>query len=76
LYAQLPKYITGTDRRSVRGQTVFSLTHPYNMRYAVKYYFFAQILALCRARIITYPIRQLYTLSYCARSCLIGLVII
>jgi hypothetical protein len=26
LYAQLSKYITGTDRRSVRGQTVFALT--------------------------------------------------
>jgi hypothetical protein len=40
----------------------------------VKYYVFAKILALCRARIITNnPIRQLYSLSYCACSCLIGL---
>jgi hypothetical protein len=42
----------------------------------VKYQFFARILALCRGRIITNPIRQLYSLSYCAYSCLIGLVII
>jgi hypothetical protein len=52
-YAQISNYITGTDRRSVRGQTVFPSTHPYNMGYAVKYPFFALILAMCRARIIT-----------------------
>jgi hypothetical protein len=42
----------------------------------VEYHVFAIILALCWARIITYPIRQLYSLSYCAYRCLIGLVII
>jgi hypothetical protein len=52
------KYITGTDRRSVRGQTVFALTHPFNARYAVEHPFFAPILAVCQARAITYPIRQ------------------
>jgi hypothetical protein len=31
------------------------LTRPYNTVYAVKYRFFARILALCRARIITIP---------------------
>jgi hypothetical protein len=45
LYARLSKYITGTDRHSVRGQTVFALTHPYNTGYAVKYLCFAPILA-------------------------------
>jgi hypothetical protein len=42
----------------------------------VKHPVFAIILALCQARIITNPIRQLYSLAYCAYSCLIGLVII
>jgi hypothetical protein len=42
----------------------------------VEYPFFAQILALCRARIITNPIKQLYSLSGCVYSCLIGLVTI
>jgi hypothetical protein len=51
-----------------------SATHPYNTRYRVKYYSFAKQLALCRAQIITNPIRQLYSLSYCVYSCLIGLV--
>jgi hypothetical protein len=60
-YARISYYITGTDRRSVRRRTVFPLMRPYNRRYVVKYPLFAQILALCRARIITNPIRQLYS---------------
>jgi hypothetical protein len=35
------KYITGMDRRSVRGQTVLSLSRPFNTGYRVKYPFFA-----------------------------------
>jgi hypothetical protein len=42
--ARFPKYITGTDRRPVHGQTVFPLTHPCNTYYLVKDHFFAQIL--------------------------------
>jgi hypothetical protein len=49
------KYITGTDRRSVRGQTVLSLPRPFNTGYRVKYHIFARILAVCRARAITNP---------------------
>jgi hypothetical protein len=43
-HAQISKYITGTDRRTVRAQTVLSLKQPYNTRYGVKYPFFAQFL--------------------------------
>jgi hypothetical protein len=64
---RISKYITGTDRRA-------RLDASFNMRYAAKYYVFAQILALYQARIITNPIRQLYSLSYCVYSCLIGFV--
>jgi hypothetical protein len=55
IHVLILKYITGTERRSVRGQTVFALTHPFNTGYRVEYHFFALILALCRARIITIP---------------------
>jgi hypothetical protein len=72
--ARYPKYITGTDRRTVRAQTVLSLTQPYNTGYRVKYRVFAQILALCRPINVTNPIRQLYSSGYSAYSCLIGLV--
>jgi hypothetical protein len=68
------KYITGTDRRTVRAQTVWSLSQPSNARYAVEYHVFAIILALCRSIQSTNPIRQLYTSGYSAYSCLIGLV--
>jgi hypothetical protein len=54
--ARYRKYITGTDRRSVRGRTVLSLSHAFNARYAVKYPFFAPILALCRPINFTNPI--------------------
>jgi hypothetical protein len=75
-HAQYPKYINGTDRRTVRTQTVLSLTQPFNARYAVEYLFFAQILALCRLINLTNPIRQLYTSVYSVYSCLIGLVVL
>jgi hypothetical protein len=75
-HAQYPKYITGTDRRTVRAQTVLSLTQPFNARYAVEYLFFARILALCQPINLTNPIRQLYTSVYSAYSCLIGLVVL
>jgi hypothetical protein len=46
VFPQVPvlkwKYITGMDRRSVRGQTVFALMHPFNARYAVKHPFLLQ----------------------------------
>jgi hypothetical protein len=72
--AQSPKYITGTDRRTVRAQTISYCCKAYNTVYAVKYLFFARILALCRPINLTNPIRQLYTLVYSAYSYLIGLV--
>jgi hypothetical protein len=50
------KYITGTDRRTVRAQTVLRLDASFNTRYAVKYYVFAPILALCRPIKFTNPI--------------------
>jgi hypothetical protein len=68
------KYITGTDRRTVRAQTVLRLDASFNTRYAVKYYVFAPILALCRSIQSTNPIRQLYSLVNTAYSCQIGLV--
>jgi hypothetical protein len=73
-HAQYPKYITGTDRRTVRAQTVSDCFKAYNTVYAVKYLFFAQNLALCRPINLTNPIRQFYTSVYSAYSCLIGLV--
>jgi hypothetical protein len=73
-HAQYPRYITGTDRRTVRAQTVSDCFKAFNARYAVEYLFFAQILALCRPINVTNPIRQLYTLLYSTYSCLIGLV--
>jgi hypothetical protein len=54
--ARYRKYITGTDRRSVRGQTVLSLSHAFNARYAVKHPFSAPILALCRPINFTNPL--------------------
>jgi hypothetical protein len=69
------KYITGTDRPYCSRKDSFKLDAAFNARYAVEYHVFAIILALCRARIINNPIRQLYSLSYCAYSCLIGLII-
>jgi hypothetical protein len=75
-HAQYPKYITGTDRRTVRAHTVLRLDTSFNTRYAVKYLFFARILALCRPVNLTNPIRQLYTSVYSAYSCLIGLVVL
>jgi hypothetical protein len=44
------KYITGTDRRAVRAQTVLKLVAGYNTRYAVKYPFFARFLTPLGAR--------------------------
>jgi hypothetical protein len=55
---QYPKYITGTDRHTVRAQTVLSLTQPYNTRYEVKYPFFAQFLTPIGAQ---NPLIYLYT---------------
>jgi hypothetical protein len=54
-YVLISRYITGMDRGSVRGKTVFALMHPFNARYAVEFHVFALILAVCRARIITNP---------------------
>jgi hypothetical protein len=68
--------ITGTDRRSVRAKTVLDCFKANNMVYAVKYYFFAQILALCRPINFTSPIRQLYSSCYSTYSFLIELVIL
>jgi hypothetical protein len=72
--ARYPKYMTGTDIRSVRAQTLLSLTQAYNTGDRAKYPVFAIILALCRSIQSTNKIRQLYTLGYSAYSCLIGLV--
>jgi hypothetical protein len=76
LYVLISKYITGTDRRSVRGQTVFALTCLYNTVYLVKYHFSALILALCRARVITIPTIH-YTSSYLSNEdvSMVGIVI-
>jgi hypothetical protein len=52
-YVLKSEYVTGTDRCPVRGRTVFHLTRPFNTRYAVKYPFFALILALYQDQIIT-----------------------
>jgi hypothetical protein len=40
--------LLGRTDRTVRARTVSPLTRPYNTVYAVKYYVFAQILALRR----------------------------
>jgi hypothetical protein len=60
--------------RTVRSQTVLSLTQPFNTGYRVKYPDFALILALCQAIKSTSPIRQLYASGYSAYRCMIGLV--
>jgi hypothetical protein len=36
-------------------RTVLNLLRPFNARYAVEYLFFARILELCRARVVTIP---------------------
>jgi hypothetical protein len=43
LYAQISKYITGTDILYCSRKDCIGLTQPYNTGYAVKYHFFAQI---------------------------------
>jgi hypothetical protein len=52
------------------------LTRPYNTGYLVKYHFFAQILALCRARIVTIPTIHMGSLHTIAPMCMVGIVII
>jgi hypothetical protein len=52
------------------------LTRPYNTRYAVKYWFFARILALCQARIITIPTIHMCSLHTITPMCMVGIVII
>jgi hypothetical protein len=65
------------DRPSVHAQTVLSLTQPYNTVYAVKYRFFARILALYRARIITIPTIHMGSLhTTITPMCMVGIVII
>jgi hypothetical protein len=54
--SRISKYKTGTDRRTVRVQTVLSLTQPFNTGYCVEYPVFAPILALCRAINFNNPI--------------------
>jgi hypothetical protein len=49
------KYITGTDRRYCPRTDYFKLDATFNTGYRVRYPFFAQILAVCRARAITIP---------------------
>jgi hypothetical protein len=66
-HSLISDYITGTDRRA-------RLDASFNTRYAVKYYVFAQILALCRARIITNPIRQIQSDNFIA--CLIVRIVV
>jgi hypothetical protein len=61
------------------GQTLCPRTDgdaSFNARYAVKHPFFAPILAVCRARAITNPIRQWSSSCYSAYHWLIGLVIV
>jgi hypothetical protein len=73
------KYITGTDRRSFRAQTVldcFKLVAAFNTGYRVEYPFFARFLALCRARGITVPTIGLGSLHSIAPKPIVGIVII
>jgi hypothetical protein len=70
------KYITGTDRRSVRAQTVLSLLRPFNTGYRVKYPFFARFLALCWARGVTIiPTICMGSLQTKLPKCIVGIVI-
>jgi hypothetical protein len=55
---------------------VLSLLQPFNARYAVEYLFFAQILALCRARVITIPTIRMGSLHTITTMCMVGMVII
>jgi hypothetical protein len=52
------------------------LTRPYDTVYAVKYQFFARILALCRARIITISTIHMGSLHTKLPMCMVGTVII
>jgi hypothetical protein len=54
----------------------FKLDASYKTGYAVKYAFFAQILALCRARIITIPTMHMGSLHTITPMCMVGIVII
>jgi hypothetical protein len=57
-------------------RTVLPFDAFFNTRYAVKYTFFARILALCRARIITIPTIHMGSLHTIAAMCMVGIVII
>jgi hypothetical protein len=72
----ISKDITGTDRRTVRAQTVLRLDASFNTRYPVTYYVFALILALWQARIITNPTIQSSSFKHAEDDCMVGLVII
>jgi hypothetical protein len=56
ILSRISKYITGTDRRTVRAQTNLSLPRPYNAGYRVKYNLSANFITLCRAINFTNPI--------------------
>jgi hypothetical protein len=60
-YVLISKYITGTDRLHCSRKDCFKLDASFNARYAVKYYVFALILALCRARLMTILTIHTYT---------------
>jgi hypothetical protein len=57
-------------------RTVLRLDAFFNTRYAVKYTFFARILALCRAPIITIPTIHFGSLHTITPMCMVEIVII
>jgi hypothetical protein len=55
--------------------SVLSLSQPFNARYAVEYLFFARILALCRAQVITIPTIRMGSLHSITPMRIVGIVI-
>jgi hypothetical protein len=69
------KYITGTDRRYCPRTDYFKLDAAFNTGYRVRYPYFAQILALCRAQGITIPTIGLGSLHSTTPKPIVGIVV-
>jgi hypothetical protein len=69
------KYINRTDRRYCPRTDYFKLDAAFNTGYGVEYLFFARILALCRAQVITIPTIPLGSLHSITPMRIVGIVI-
>jgi hypothetical protein len=69
------KYITGTDRRYYLRTDYFKLDAAFNTGYGVEYLFFARILPLWRAQVITIPTIPMGSLHSITPMRIVGIVI-